>query len=241
MKEWFLDLLFPPGSLCLICNDPRNADLRDGICFSCKKKLDGLRIQKNFCTRCLSPIRYGKQCDYCKSGGMEGLSAAFSPFNYHDEARALIIRLKFGFSNEPAYLLGREMASELPHLSFSALVPVPLHKTRERERGANQARLLCTEVSRITGIAIQDALIRHKPTYAQSSLGRKARKTNVENAFTCITTVKGMDLLLTDDVRTTGATARACAKALLDAGAASVCLLTACIAASSPSGKRGHK
>jgi ComF family protein len=241
LKEWLLNLLLPRGSLCLICDDPRKADLGDGICASCRKKLDALRVKVNHCPRCLSPVQYGKPCDYCRNGGMNGLVTAYSPFYYHDEARALVIRLKFGFSNEPAGLLGREMADALPHLAFGALVPVPLHKIRERERGANQARLLCDEVSRVTKLPVLNALQRHRPTAAQTSLERKARKTNVESAFTCVKDVQGMDLLLTDDVRTTGATARACAKTLLKAGAASVCLLTACVAAASPTGKRGRK
>ena len=105
------------------------------------------------------------------------------------------------------------------------LVPVPLHQKRERARGYNQSHLLCRELGKLADLpVVADCLIRerHTPPQARTSTFAK-RKSNVADAFTCHSQrLKGKQVLLIDDVATSGATLDACAVALKASGASSV-------------------
>jgi ComF family protein len=105
------------------------------------------------------------------------------------------------------------------------VVAVPLHRSRERSRGFNQAR----ELGRHLGLPIADALARTRRTASQADLPAARRHANVRGAFAWRrqVAVKGRTIVLVDDVSTTGATLNACARVLLDAGAADVRALTA--------------
>lgn len=106
-----------------------------------------------------------------------------------------------------------------------AVIPVPLHASRERSRGFNQAR----ELARHLGVPVLDALVRTRKTSAQADLPKTKRDANVRGAFgvKAGVDVAGLVLVLVDDVSTTGATLNACAEPLLAAGAAEVRALTA--------------
>ncbi len=106
-----------------------------------------------------------------------------------------------------------------------AAVPVPLHRSRERTRGFNQAR----ELARHLGVPLADVLVRSRKTEAQADLPAGRRHANVRGAFALRpgASVDGAVVVLVDDVSTTGATLNACAAALLDAGAGEVRALTA--------------
>lgn len=112
----------------------------------------------------------------------------------------------------------------------SVLIPIPLHKTRLRERGYNQSELLCRIIARETGIE-SDAKILERIRYTQSqtTLNAVERSENVRNAFKVSQREKIMKktILLVDDVITTGATMNACAKALIKDGAKEVIIVSA--------------
>jgi ComF family protein len=105
-----------------------------------------------------------------------------------------------------------------------SIVPVPLHPRRERERGYNQSLLLARELARHTGLPVAEGvLLRISPTPPQVGLSAVQRAENVRNAFRCRDdSLRGAQILLLDDVLTTGATMRACASALLDGEAGAV-------------------
>jgi ComF family protein len=108
------------------------------------------------------------------------------------------------------------------------LVPVPLHPKRLRQRGYNQASLLAQELSKIIGLPVdEDALIRAQDVVPQARTKSAAeRRQNVRHAFACNRNMADKQILLIDDVCTTGATLDACAIALKTAGASSVWGLT---------------
>ncbi len=225
----FADLVLPKAR-CLGCDEPRKLEPGACLCENCRAELETLRISDKACPLCLSPMKVGQPCQYCAQGGMAGIERAFAPYKYHDLAQKLVVELKFGPVEQAAQPLSREMALCISGVRFDALVPVPLYISHERERGMNQSRILSEQVSELTGIPVLDALKKVKNTRRQSSLGAKERGDNVKDAFLCVVDVKGKELLLVDDVRTTGHTARECAKQLREQGAASVCLLTATVA-----------
>ena len=123
----------------------------------------------------------------------------------------------------------------LPHArrvleGAEALVPVPLHPRRQRERGFNQSELLAEALGRRARIGVAAAaLVRRQDTRSQTGLSAAARRANVKGAFAVRrrASIAGRVVVLVDDVLTTGATASACAQALRAAGAREVRLLTA--------------
>jgi ComF family protein len=109
-------------------------------------------------------------------------------------------------------------------LESDAVVPVPLHRDRLKERSYNQSQLLATEVSKTLGIILADNyLIRTRSTEPQMQLPAERRTANVRGAFSCVDrSLDGKNVLLVDDVFTTGATLNECAIALKKAGVAGV-------------------
>jgi ComF family protein len=118
---------------------------------------------------------------------------------------------------------------ELDGGSIDLILPVPLHRTRERQRGFNQAAMLAARIGRLRGLRVAGRdCVRIRNTPPQTGLGRAERRKNVKGAFAVPKPerVRGLNVLLVDDVMTTGATADSCARALNDAGAKGVWVLT---------------
>ena len=110
-----------------------------------------------------------------------------------------------------------------------ALVPVPLHPSRERARGFNQARIVARALGRLRGLELTDRCLRKtRNVPPQPSLAAEAREKNVRNAFAVKSPGKiaGRTLIIVDDVFTTGATLRECSRVLISAGAREVRALT---------------
>src|SRR5690606_3548458 len=124
-----------------------------------------------------------------------------------------------------AATMARLMAARLPEPGHDWLVvPVPLHRWRIWRRGFNQAAMLAQDISQIRGHQLLvDGLTRSKPTPTLGGLGRKARSRTLAGAITVnpmrAAQLRGRDVILVDDVLTTGATSKACVKALKRAGA----------------------
>lgn len=205
--------------ICIFCDERKTGDsayLTDnkiGICKSCFNALDK--------TAYASPYK-----------GTRNISYIMSPFEYTNKMRHVI--LNFKFSNHWAYakLLTDLMKNYLNSYdmwdTFDYIVPVPLHKKRLRERGYNQAELLAKHISKHLNIPIHtDLVARIRSTKKQSSLARTERITNVLNSFECIGDCTKKNILLFDDICTTGSTLQACAGALKDAQM--ICALTLAI------------
>lgn len=230
MKPDWKGLLFPRAADCLVCGDPRRAEDKYCLCPDCRERLLSLRLRENVCPRCMGPLDGKGQCRFCRTDRLKPLRAGYGAFRYAAEAKTLVEQLKYGYADEAADALSAMMAQCFPAAEYDALVPVPLYRTRQRGRGANQAALLCDRVGPRAGLPVLDALRRVRNTQTQIHLNPSERQKNVRGAFAAVVDVQGLRLLLVDDVRTTGATTRACAEALLAAGAKYVGVLTATIA-----------
>jgi ComF family protein len=155
--------------------------------------------------------------------------------------KAAIHALKYDRLHGAAKRLGRMLAAAIAQLADEApgemlVVPVPLHRTKHSERGFNQARSLAASALAVLGKTYPEwrlklastTLMRLRATQSQAGLTPRQRRLNVRRAFTVSdpSAVAGKHVLLIDDIFTTGATARAAAKTLIDAGAASVWVAT---------------
>ncbi len=137
--------------------------------------------------------------------------------------------LKYHGDRSLAGPLAELLASHYPFGDDAILCPVPLHATRLRARGFNQALLLARGLARRRGLALAPRLLaRVRPTSEHAGLGAEARRNNVRDVFRVRPgpALAGRPVVLVDDVLTTGATADACARALLAAGASRVDVYT---------------
>ena len=147
--------------------------------------------------------------------------------------RGLILRLKFSGDTQAAALLAPRMAEAAEEAGADVLVPVPLGRRRQLERGYNQSFLLAMLVGRLRGLPVRECLVRVRNTRRQSGIHTiQERQRNLAGAFAPApgADIRGQRVLLVDDVRTSGATALACARVLREQGAADVQLLCAAIA-----------
>lgn len=158
----------------------------------------------------------------------------FAAFPYrHPVAQALIDGLKYEGVREAVPLLGAMLAQALATQSFDPkevqVVPVPLHPRRLRERGFNQAMLLAQDLAQRLNIPYENALKRRRETAQQAKLSRDERHRNVKDAFTVSLSAKiqKRNIMLVDDVITTGATMASAAGVLKSAGAKEVWAATA--------------
>lgn len=208
----------------------------------CRFLLDSVFPRR--CVSCDSFTGGSLVCDSCRfrldraetAGLLDGPGEVpvYSPFLTCDVLLDLIRFLKFEGGTAAVGPLGREMSAALGsyrgEFRDPLIVPVPLHWTRLARRGYDQAALLAAEVSRLTGIPLgRRVLGRGKRTRAQSSLDHGSRSGNVRGAFRLrrAETVRGRDVLLVDDLVTTGETVRACCGVLAPGGPDSVTVLCA--------------
>jgi len=226
-----LDLLLPPN--CLACDAPVDADGQ--FCLPCFRQANF--ISAPFCKQCGVPLPFGfgatGLCQLC-SAEPPAFSQARAALRYDALSRRLILPFKYSdrtdAANGLALLMARAGAGLLAEAEL--LVPVPLHKSRLRQRRYNQAALLAAALGRIAKKPVlPDALIRNRATVALGPLGLAERRSELDGAITVRSTrlsgLAGKRILLIDDVMTSGSTANACAIALSAAGARRIDVLTA--------------
>lgn len=150
-----------------------------------------------------------------------------APYRYHGRAAQAIRRLKYNRSTSlgpPLAHLIKTAYDELSLGEFDAIIPVPIHWMRKFQRGFNQSDLLCAELP--SDLVHPSLLRRTRATRPQVGLTVEERLSNLADAFYASPEVRGLAILLIDDVTTSGGTASECAKALREAGAVRVGILT---------------
>ena len=220
-KRVALNLLLPQW--CIACGKEG-----DYICPSCRRSLPS--IIPPICLKCGRPLPLGKSCRGCigEDSEIDGIRA---PFLFQGVIRQAIHELKYRNLRDISRILAGFLYDYLLENPIPAevLVPVPVHKKRERERGYNQSSLLARELGRYTGIpVIEKSLVRdiYVSTQARSA-SEEDRYKNVAGVFACRDTrLRGKRVMLIDGVSTSGATLSACAGVVKKAGAAAVWGLT---------------
>ena len=223
-------LCFPP--YCVHCA----ADTPPGV-YVCERCAEDVhRIEAPFCQRCSWPfdgaITEEFVCGDCQQQKVH-YDCAVAAYRSRSVVRDLIHGFKYDGRLYLRVQLGRWLAETLrdrrmTEKKYDAFVPVPLHHVRYREREFNQAEELSRLLTKETGIPTRDVLQRIRYTTTQTRLTREERMENLRGAFRVRQTegVKGCDLVLVDDVFTTGSTVEECSRVLRRAGAASVRVIT---------------
>lgn len=223
MGATLLDLLYPKR--CVGCG-------REGryFCDGCRAVLPW--VPSPWCPQCGLHLAPGVPCSFCSTHelALDGLSSAFL---YQSPMREALIALKYrgltALSAELAALLANYVSKRTAFAAVDVIVPVPLHRSRQRERGYNQSEVVGRELGRLLGLPVNiKALSRLRSTAPQAQqASRDERLRNIEGAFAAqAEEAQGQRVLLLDDVCTTAATLNACALALRAAGAQAVWALT---------------
>ena len=194
--EFLSDSLMPGPYECLLCEE-ENVIGNDGLCDACREKL--LYLPSPICKQPLDGITVG--------------------LRYTDEIAAAVIRFKRYEQTEYAAFFTQFLS--VPEEWYAdILVPIPMHYIKKKLRGFNHAELLCAYLSQSTGIPYSTKLL-HKIrlTPEQKKLTAHDRRRNIKGSFAADPLVKGLNIVIVDDVLTTGATVYECAKVLKQKGA----------------------
>lgn len=232
MIKWLstlIDVILPPR--CLVCG--KSVYSGNGLCSDCFTKISF--ISHPYCLHCGRPLPLQtNEQHYCVDclSHKDDVRLCRSAVKYDDFSKKLILDFKFSDCLENRTLLtnwlflaGQDIFKE----GIDIIIPVPLHYTRLFKRKYNQSAVLAHGLSKLTDIPVDyKSLQKIKRTAPQISCSGKQRVRNVKKAFEVVSTenIKGKRIVLIDDVFTTGATLRECAKALKKAGAKSVDALT---------------
>ncbi|ADL11793.1 phosphoribosyltransferase [Acetohalobium arabaticum DSM 5501] len=227
-----LDLVYPEPAKCLYCDEDNLVSDQIQLCRDCLERID--YITDNYCSKCGKLLDEGPECSTCQEHKY-----------YFDQARAAALysgglvdyihQFKYQGEQILAKPLGRLLAvcgsNFYKQEEIDVIVPVPLAVEKFKSRGFNQAYLLALEVGKYFGLSVDNRVLqRAVDTVSQSKLSPEERRKNVSNIFYCepdkLGVVEDKEILLIDDIYTTGATVNECAKVLLRAGAESVSALT---------------
>lgn len=233
------DILFPP--VCPICEEPVLIGQKGKTCDRCRGMIR--MIPEPVCYKCGRPIALeeAEYCDLCSEYEYH-FKKNRAVFVYRDEAKRLILDLKYKGRQDLAIFFTDSFMlkykKEIKNINADAIIPIPIHKNRLKQRGYNQSFLLAYELSGRTGIpVVNNLLIRTKETKAQKQLGSMGRLLNLCDAFEInrdvlkkIKTRTNLKrVILVDDIYTTGSTIESCSIILGRCGINEIYSFTMCI------------
>jgi len=207
MRDALYDTIYPPGLVCACCL--REAVVREnGLCEECDSGLEAFNA---------APL----------IKNTEGFTAALI---YNDVSGRMIKNLKYNGKRWLAPVLAGFI--QLPdEWRIDAVVPVPLYKKRQRERGFNQSELIAKSLCERYGLMLEASLLKRVvDTDTQTRRSGAARRNALKKAFSADEACRGLSVLLVDDVRTTGSTLYECTSALKRSGCKAVYAVTVCFA-----------
>lgn len=228
----FFNIIFP--HICLSCKKKLN-DRKQIICINCDNDLPVNRLP--FCKKCGANLKkYEIQKNFCEECSKNYKKMYFdsskSVFLYKEPVSDLICLFKYKQNLRLADFFGKKIIQFIKNYALlnniDIIVPIPLHAKRLREREFNQAEILAQTISREYNLELEPkALVRIHMKHVQSSLEKTKRFENIKGAFKIKNNIfKNKNILLVDDVFTTGATLSEAAFTLKKAGANKVCAFT---------------
>lgn len=218
-RRWLNNAL--PGS-CLLCGTDSSGDL---LCPACSADLP--MPPSTCCPQCADRTTYGERCGACLKEAPH-FDRTVAVFRYDFPVDRIVHALKYGHQLAVAEWLARQLAG-LIEPGEKLILPLPLHPGRLSERGFNQSMEIARGLGNRLNLAVdRSSLVRNRPTPPQADLPLKERHKNVRGAFECTADMTGKNILLIDDVMTTGATLNECARVLKLHGATCI---TAAVAA----------
>lgn len=230
-----MDYVFPPK--CIFCNKLLYPGIELEICDQCYSDMPFIRGKA--CIKCGQPLDQNTQVDQCVDckHTQHLFVQGAAPCEYNGTVRGSIVRLKFHGKKRYAKTFGILMSRKIKQMTswprFDIIIYTPIHFEKKRERGYNQAKLLADILGKEIGCPVgAEVLIKTRHTVSQSKLDRKHRQENLKGAFRYnekAAPIQNMNVLLVDDVYTTGATVDECCRIILEAGANSIYISTAAI------------
>lgn len=221
-KDLILELIFP--NRCICCGEMLEYAKDPWLCTKCRDKVKP--ITGRVCGICGVPIISGDICVDCRDRKIY-FKKAYCAYVYKNEVRKAIHNIKF--NDSPRYIkyfapILYNCAIEKGFDGADTVTFVPMRPKNKRKRGYNQSELLAKQLSRLGMGKFKPLLKKVRDTKNQHDIEREERRKNLKDAFAPIDTadIKGMKILLVDDIYTTGSTVNECAKTLIKAGAQSV-------------------
>lgn len=226
--EWLIDCLFPKR--CPVCKDvviPKES----GICPACRKKWKPILEPR--CKKCGRVVEEAEQ-EYCFdcSHSPKSFQQAITLLDYSVPwVKDMIMQVKYynrrQYLDYPCKELARQYRETINRWNADAIIPVPLHPSRKRKRGFNQAEEIAARLEKEWNIPMDcHILMRTKKTAPQKELSNKQRLKNLEQAFEAGDGKNYKNVILADDIYTTGSTAEACTRVLNGAGIHGVYVVT---------------
>ena len=206
-------------------------------------KLAAAAFFPEHCPYCGEPVKSGEPaCAKCKKQFPETVYEGFAqggypytaPFPYKDIFAEAVKNFKFHRRVDYTEKLAEQVASAVnksyKDLRFDFITCVPIHKNQLKQRGYNQSKLLAKKLSRALGISYKDLLIKHKENEPQHTLSGLEKRNNVKGVYKTVNTdkIKGYNILVIDDIITTGHTLGECCGMLRKSGAKTICCATVC-------------
>ena len=233
-----IDLIFPPR--CILC-DAILQKSENALCGGCCRKLP--QVTEPACRRCGKPVESIRQ-EYCldcaeKRTRHDVLEQGVALWVYDENMKRVMANVKYGGCREDIHFFAKEMmqihGKKIQHWRIDAIVPVPLHRRRRWFRGYNQAEVLAGDMGQCLNLPVLvDVLRRNRQTRPHKGLLPKQRKANLSGAFGVdpnkLDSLTGVrNVLLVDDIYTTGATLEACGEVLHQVGVEKIYFVCLCI------------
>ena len=220
--NFVLDFIYPENISCILCDKPIKKVNTYSLCKDCFKELNFIQ---DGCIKCGKPIIYHSLekidicgCSYCFNKSFY-FDKSISCIEYSDISKSMILGFKYKNKTYMAKYISNIMKEklDLENIEFDYIRFVPLHKKRMRKRGFNQSEKIAKELSKIINIPILDCIYRKSNTNRLYNLNRQERKIELKNAFLVkenINYANGKNILLIDDIFTTGSTVNEISKLL---------------------------
>ncbi|MFP4458103.1 MAG: ComF family protein [Candidatus Zixiibacteriota bacterium] len=228
-RESFLDFLYPPS--CFYCD--AFMDKHRLLCDECRDSIEPIDLAE--CAVCNHDIPKGeKHCIEHKTQTLDEPIIFFRAYaKFNDIVRSLIHALKYNGRDDIGIYFGRKIGEmvlrEEIFNDYDLCIAVPLYSTRKRERGYNQSAKIAKGISEVSGIPFFEKIAkRTKATKSQTTMNIQERIQNVANIFKIEypEMVKNKNIIITDDVITTGSTVKSLSRALLESGAGKICAVS---------------